>query len=122
MRDNKSIKVKAVLPNTPADNEGVINFATTDIVVGENTYTASEYTARIAGILAGTPLNISATFTTLPEVISIPVMTKDQYDEESQWSDTLSVTMPKNKIFINSFIERFIAHFTIIYQILQQLL
>ena len=62
---------KAVLPNAPADNEGVINFATDNIKTGTKTYTTAEYCARIAGILAGLPLNRSATYYPLPEAISI---------------------------------------------------
>ncbi|MCX7710062.1 MAG: phage tail sheath subtilisin-like domain-containing protein [Clostridia bacterium] len=79
-RDTKDIKVKAVLPDTGADHEGIINFTTTNIEVGGKTYTASEYCARIAGLLAGTPLNISATFWPLPEVVNVPRMTRDDYD------------------------------------------
>ncbi|RCX13261.1 tail sheath protein [Anaerobacterium chartisolvens] len=81
LRDEKDIKVKAVLPDTAADSEGIINFATGNIEVGAKTYSASMYTARIAGLLAGTPLNISATFWPLPEVTDIPRLTKSQYDE-----------------------------------------
>ena len=62
---------KAVLPNTEADNEGVINFATTGIKVGEKTYTTEVYCARIAGILAGLPLTRSATYFVLNEVDEI---------------------------------------------------
>ena len=62
---------KAVLPNCAAGTEGVINFATDDIKVGTKTYTTAEFCARIAGILAGLPLNRSATYYALPEVDSI---------------------------------------------------
>lgn len=62
---------KAVLPNSVSDNEGIINFATDDIVVGEDTYSTAEYTARIAGILAGLSLERSSTFFVLPEVDGI---------------------------------------------------
>ena len=62
---------KAVLPNTEADNEGVINFATTGIKVKEKTYTTEVYCARIAGILAGLPLTRSATYFVLNEVDEI---------------------------------------------------
>ncbi|MCX8132018.1 MAG: phage tail sheath subtilisin-like domain-containing protein [Clostridia bacterium] len=81
LRDNKDIKVKAVLPDTAADHEGVINFSTTDVEVGGKKYTTSQFTARIAGLLAGTPLNLSATFWPLPEVTNVPRLTKTQYDE-----------------------------------------
>jgi len=62
---------KTVLPNSVSDHEGIVNFATAGIVVGENTYTASQYTARIAGILAGLSLTRSATYFKLAEVESI---------------------------------------------------
>lgn len=70
-RDNQKKTFKAVLPNVAADHEGIINFTTEGIKVGANTYTASQYTARIAGILAGLPLTRSATFYVLPEVDGI---------------------------------------------------
>jgi hypothetical protein len=72
LRDNKDTMVKAVLPNTTADHEGIINFATDDIVVGATTYDVADYCARIAGLLAGTPLTMSATYQTLPEVTDVP--------------------------------------------------
>lgn len=80
LRDNKNIKVKAVLPNVTADHEGVINFTTTDIVVGEDIFTTEEYCSRIAGLLAGTPLQISATYYVLSEVTDVPKFTKTQLD------------------------------------------
>lgn len=79
-RDNKKRKIKAVLPNCTGNHEGIINFATSDIVVEGTTYTASKYTARIAGILAGTPMNTSATFFVLPEVTDVPAMTDEEKD------------------------------------------
>ncbi len=80
LRDNKGIKLKAVLPNSPSDHEGVINFTTTDIAVGEDTFTTAEYCSRIAGLLAGTPLKGSATYYTLTEVTDVPKFTKDELD------------------------------------------
>ena len=80
LRDSKGKKVKAVLPNTAADHEGIINFVTSDIVVGNQTYTAAEYCSRIAGILAGTPLNVSSTYFVLGEVDDVPKFTKSEMD------------------------------------------
>jgi hypothetical protein len=74
IRDQRSTyhkTFKAVLPDTAADSEGVVNFATDGVKVGTKTYTAAEYCPRIAGILAGLPLNRSATYYALPEVESI---------------------------------------------------
>lgn len=70
-RKNDKKTVKAVVANSEADNVGIINFTTGGIIVGEETYTAQQYTARIAGILAGLPLSRSATYFVLSEVTAI---------------------------------------------------
>lgn len=62
---------KAVLPNTAADSEGVINFVSGGIVAGGTTYTAAQYCSRIAGMLAGTPADCSATYASLSEVSAV---------------------------------------------------
>ena len=62
---------KAVLPNCAAGVEGIVNFTTDNIKVGTKTYGTSEFCPRIAGILAGLPLNRSATYYVLSEVESI---------------------------------------------------
>ncbi|MEG0899570.1 MAG: phage tail sheath subtilisin-like domain-containing protein [Oscillospiraceae bacterium] len=80
LRDNKNIKVKAVLPNTKADHEGIINFTTNDIKTQEKTFTAAEYCSRIAGLLAGTPLQQSSAYYVLPEVQDVPKFTKTELD------------------------------------------
>lgn len=82
LRDNKNIRVKAVLPNIKADHEGIINFTTENIVAGETTYTAAQYCSRIAGLLAGTPLSVSATYYVLPEVEDVPKFTRDDLDKK----------------------------------------
>lgn len=81
MRTVKKKKIKAVLPNIAADNEGVINFTTeksikTETVTGKNgareivdtQYSAEQYCARIAGLIAGTPMTIACTYAPLPEL------------------------------------------------------
>ena len=82
-RNNSRKTVKAVVGGVAADFDGVINFCTEDIKVatGKNTagkttyktYTPIEYTARIAGILAGLALDRSATYYKLTEVESVKV-------------------------------------------------
>lgn len=62
---------KLVAANAAANHEGVINFTTTDIKVENKTYTAESFCPRIAGILAGMPVNRSATYYVLDEVDSI---------------------------------------------------
>ncbi len=81
MREIKKKKIKAVLPNVAADNEGIINFTTeksvkTETVTGKDgakttidtIYTAEQYCARIAGLIAGTPMTIACTYAPLPEL------------------------------------------------------
>ena len=82
MRDSKRMKVKAVLPNIAADHEGIINFTTSDITVGDKTYTAGQYCSRIAGILAGTPLNVNSTYFVLSEVDDVPKFTRSEMNEK----------------------------------------
>ena len=82
-RNNKPKTFKAVLSGQDADHEGIVNFCTNDIKVQTDTdssgnpayttYTALQYTARIAGILAGLALDRSATYFKLTEVESVEV-------------------------------------------------
>jgi hypothetical protein len=72
--------IKAILPSAAADKEYVINFTTGSIVSGGTTYTAAQYCSRIAGLIAGTPLNMATTFQPLPEVTSVQSYTKTQLD------------------------------------------
>lgn len=80
MRGKKK-RIKAVLPHTPADHEGIINYTIDKNVYGEDItqkdgsvqritteYNCEQYCSRIAGLIAGTPLQISATYAPLPEL------------------------------------------------------
>ncbi|OOB77430.1 MAG: hypothetical protein BEN18_10285 [Epulopiscium sp. Nuni2H_MBin001] len=80
MRDNDNMKVKAVLPNCKADHEGIINFTTDNIVTTTKTYSTAEYCSRIASLLAGTPLQVSCTYYTVPEIIDVPRFKKSILD------------------------------------------
>ena len=68
----QGIMRKAVLANVDADHEGIINVTQEGVVVGDKTYSAAEFTARVAGLIAGTDMRISTTYASLPEVDSIP--------------------------------------------------
>lgn len=76
MRDNLAKRVKAVLPHTVGDSEAVINFDTDGIVVDGTTYAAKDFCSRITGVLAGTPLTSSVTFTVLADVTDVPRMSQ----------------------------------------------
>ncbi|MDI9412786.1 MAG: phage tail sheath C-terminal domain-containing protein [Bacillota bacterium] len=80
LRDTKGIKVKAVLPNMPADHEGIINITADEMFDGTEIYEASEYCARFAGLFAGTPLTIAATFAPLPELQDCLKLSKEDLD------------------------------------------
>jgi len=70
-RDNMKKTFKMVLPDHEADHKGITNFTAKEIKVGEKEYSTSEYTTRIAGILAGLSLQRSATYYELSEVDSV---------------------------------------------------
>lgn len=80
MREKKK-RIKAVLPHTAADHEGIINYTIDKNVYAEDVtqpdgsveritteYNCEQYCGRIAGLIAGTPLQISATYAPLPEL------------------------------------------------------
>ncbi len=93
-RKNKNKTFKAVVAHYAADHEGVVNFTTENIKVVNPAYTdalaevgndeelvdasiqkylrytATQYTARIAGLLAGLSLDRSATYFQLPEIVT----------------------------------------------------
>lgn len=62
---------KAVLPNVAADDEGVINFVSSGMTAGTDSFTTAAYASRIAGILAGTPADCSATYAPLEELTGV---------------------------------------------------
>lgn len=74
-------KVKIVLPHCKGDHERIINFTSENIVTNEKAYTTAEYCSRIAGLLAGTPMTISATFAPLSEVVDFDRKTRPEMDE-----------------------------------------
>ncbi len=77
----KKKRIKAVLPHTAADHEGIINYTIDKNAHAEDVtqpdgsveritteYNCEQYCGRIAGLIAGTPLQISATYAPLPEL------------------------------------------------------
>lgn len=84
LRKNSIRRPVLVVPNVDGDTRGVINFsvvnisATEKIEVGEERYTEAEYCSRIAGLLAGLDLRVSATYKPLSEVTAIPTVASDE--------------------------------------------
>ncbi|QUO37566.1 phage tail sheath protein [Dysosmobacter sp. Marseille-Q4140] len=66
---------KLVEPNpaTPPDDMGIISYQETDgeLAAGSTTYTAAQFSSRLAGILAGIPMGMSSTNASLPEVTAV---------------------------------------------------
>ena len=81
LREERKIKLKAVLPHAKGDHEGIINFTTDDIRAGEQTCSAAEYCSRIAGLLAGTPLSVSCTYYVLNEVEDVPKFGREELNK-----------------------------------------
>lgn len=71
-------RCKVVLADTPTDFEKVINYTTPEVKTASKTYKANEYTSRIAGFLAGTPMQIAATYGPLPELVECTYYSKDE--------------------------------------------
>lgn len=80
-RLNNGTKYKAVLPNHRADNYAIVNFTGDAMTDGTTVWTTAAYCSRIAGLLAGTPMKIAATYAPLPELSDCARLTKEESDE-----------------------------------------
>ena len=80
MNDVVKYKCDAILANDKADSEAIINYTAKNIVVNGEEVTASNHTARMAGLIEGTQLHQSITFATLSDVDSIENLTKEEAD------------------------------------------
>lgn len=78
----KGHNVKAVLPSITADCEAVVNFTTGGIKAGTTSITTAAYCSRIAGLIVGTPLTQSTTYTQLPELAEVEKLTKSELDSK----------------------------------------
>lgn len=74
--------VKAVLPNTAADTEGIVNFTNTYVKVGETSYATADFCSRVVGIICGTPNTISCTYAPVPEATEVELWTPDEMDDK----------------------------------------
>lgn len=80
MNDVVKYKCDAIIANDKADSEAIINYTAKNIVVGGESVTTANHTARMAGLIEGTPLHQSITFATLSDVDAIENLTKEQAD------------------------------------------
>ena len=80
MNDVVKYKCDAILANEKADSEAIINYTAKDIVVNGEEVTTANHTARIAGLIEGTPLHQSITYSVLKDVEAIENLTKEEAD------------------------------------------
>lgn len=76
----KGSPVKYVVADHVANKYFAINLTTKSIATKNGSYSTNEFTCRIAGLLAGTPLSISSTYQVLPDVESIAKHTKEELE------------------------------------------
>lgn len=74
--------IMGVLANCKADHENIINFTTSNIKVEDKTYTAEQYVSRITSVIANIPSTESATYHVLPEIDTVPQLTREELDEK----------------------------------------
>lgn len=83
-REN-NICIKAVLPNTAANHESIVNVTTEEATDGVNTYTTEQLCARVGGIIATTPLTggnaRSATYAPMPELTNCSKLSVVEMDQ-----------------------------------------
>ncbi len=72
--------VKAVLPNSPSDTEGVVNL-TSSLFKNGTEYEPEQVTPRIAGLIAGTPMTIACTYAPLTDFDDCTRLAKADLDD-----------------------------------------
>jgi hypothetical protein len=78
-RTTKKKLFKAVLPNSASDCEGIINVPSS-LFIGDTEYTPEQACARVAGLIAGTAITISATYASLTDFDDCTRLTPDEED------------------------------------------
>lgn len=80
LRSNADMTCKAVLPNSASDSEAIVNVTSSLYDAAGTAVSAEKTTPRIAGLLAGTPLTISATYAPLLDYADCTRLTKAEAD------------------------------------------
>jgi hypothetical protein len=78
-RNDEHLTYKAILPNTAADFEGVVNVAN-GYSVGSTAYTAEQACARVGGIICGTSSHRSSTYAALNEATDCDRLSRSALD------------------------------------------
>jgi hypothetical protein len=72
---------KAVLPNAKADCDGIINVTMGYTDEDGTELTAEQACARVAGIIAGTPMTMSCTYAPITEALGCPAKSQEEIDK-----------------------------------------
>lgn len=82
LNDNYEKRCKVVLPNVKGDYKKIINFTMPMVATDVKEYNTNEYLSRVAGFLAGTPMQIAATFGPFPELVDCTYYTREEIAEK----------------------------------------
>lgn len=97
MRSEIKNRVKAVLSNTDADSEGIVNVTENNVTMKHGKVNSDVFTCVIGGLICGTPLSQSVTYAVPKEVLDIEAKTKAQA-ENSVKNGELVLIKEANKI------------------------
>lgn len=82
LNDNRDKRCKFVAANINADNKKIINYTMPSVTTRDGEYKANEYTSRIAGLIAGTPMQIACTYAPLPELKACTHYTQEEISDK----------------------------------------
>lgn len=82
LNDNKDKRCKVVVANIKGDSRKIINYTMPSVSTIDKDYKANEYVARIAGLIAGTPMQIACTYAPLPELVKCTYYSQEELAEK----------------------------------------
>jgi len=109
LREQQGVKVVGVLPNSPADFEGIVN-VTSNVVLVDRELTTAETVAWVAGASAAAPVTQSLTFKEYEGAIDVkPRLDNDEVIERLKKGEFLLAYDPRVKVVsveadINSYV------------------
>lgn len=77
----RTVKLVRPMGEAGSDHMGIIDFDESGLKVSDKEVSAVAYCPRIAGILAGIPMGMSATYAALPEVTAVTERTTEEQNE-----------------------------------------
>lgn len=80
----RTVKLVRPFDTAGSDDMGIIELDEEGMMQGEKTVTAAGYCARLAGILAGIPMGMSATYAPLPELTAVTERTAQEQNAAIQ--------------------------------------